>query len=156
MKQDAYRKLLKRLESQIVNERDWLANLSNSAQLFGKLVEDVNWIGFYLFRQDHLILGPFFGNPAVTRIKLGSGVCGTAARERRAIIVPDVHAFEGHIVCDIISQSEIVIPFYDQGRLLGVLDVDSPTLARFDDEDLEGFCALLDCLVTGTDWPVIV
>lgn len=152
MKKDVYQKLVKRVESQIANERDWLANLSNCAQLFGILVPDVNWIGFYLKRGDELVLGPFSGNPAVTRIGMGKGVCGSAALKGATIIVPNVHEFPGHIVCDIISQSEIVIPFYDGDRLLGVLDVDSPTLERFDQDDHEGFEAVLAALVKGTDW----
>lgn len=152
MKSEIYLKLLKRVESQIANERDWLANLSNCSQLFGKLVPDVNWIGFYLHRGGELILGPFFGNPAVTRISLGKGVCGTAAQNGEAVIVPNVHDFPGHIVCDIVSQSEIVIPFYFEGRLLGVLDVDSPTLARFDEADRDGLVQALEALVKGTDW----
>ncbi len=152
MKKEVYQKLVKRVESQIANERDWLANLSNCAQLFGILVPDVNWIGFYLNRGDELILGPFSGNPAVTRIAIGKGVCGSAAQQGTTIIVPNVHEFPGHIVCDIISQSEIVIPFYDGDRLLGVLDVDSPTLQRFDQDDHEGLEAVLAALVKGTDW----
>lgn len=152
MKAQQYYKLLKRLESQIVDERDWLANLSNTAQLLGKLIPDINWLGFYLYRQAHLVLGPFWGNPAVTRIAMGKGVCGTAASKGEAIIVPDVHAFEGHIVCDLISQSEIVIPMYDGDQLLGVLDIDSPSLARFDTEDRDGLETLLHYLITHTDW----
>ncbi len=156
MKSEIYHKLLKRVESQIANERDWLANLSNCAQLFGRLVPDVNWIGFYLFREGELILGPFHGNPAVTRIPLGKGVCGTAAEQGSAVIVPNVHEFPGHIVCDIISQSEIVIPFFDGDRLLGVLDVDSPSLGRFDQHDHEGFEKVLEVLTQGTDWSKFV
>lgn len=152
MKSEAYQKLLKRVESQIANERDWLANLSNCAQLFGKLVPDVNWIGFYLYREGELVLGPFFGNPAVTRIQMGKGVCGTAAQKGEAIVVPNVHEFPGHIVCDIISQSEIVVPMYVGDRLLGVLDVDSPLLERFDAEDESGFKRVLQVLIDGTDW----
>jgi GAF domain-containing protein len=152
LKEDQYKKVLKRLESQIANERDWLANLSNSAQLFGKLIEDLNWIGFYLHRDKQLILGPFWGNPAVSRIDIGKGVCGATAEKGETIIVPNVHEFPGHIVCDFVSQSEIVVPMYDGDRLLGVLDVDSPTLARFDEEDRIGFEALLKVLVAGTDW----
>lgn len=151
-KQEQYRKVLKRLESQIANERDWLANLSNSAQLFGKLIDDLNWIGFYLHRNDELVLGPFWGNPAVSRISMGKGVCGTSAAKGETIIVPNVHEFPGHIVCDIISQSEIVVPIFDGDRLLGVLDVDSPTLERFDDEDKKGLEEILKVLVEGTDW----
>lgn len=152
MKEQQYYKLLKRLEAQIVNERDWLANLSNTAQLLGKLIPDINWLGFYLYRDGQLILGPFWGNPAVTRIPLGKGVCGTAASRGEAIIVPDVHAFEGHIVCDLISQSEIVIPMYDGNQLLGVLDIDSPSLARFDGEDRDGLVKLLHYLIANCDW----
>ncbi|MCK8059976.1 MULTISPECIES: GAF domain-containing protein [unclassified Fusibacter] len=151
-KREQYRKVLKRLESQIANERDWLANLSNSAQLFGKLIDDLNWIGFYLHRNDELVLGPFWGNPAVSRISMGKGVCGTSAEKGETIIVPNVHEFPGHIVCDIISQSEIVVPIFDGDRLLGVLDVDSPTLERFDDEDKKGLEEILKVLVEGTDW----
>lgn len=151
-KKELYHKLQKRVESQIANERDWLANLSNCAQLFGKLVPDVNWIGFYLFRKGELVLGPFSGNPAVTRIQLGKGVCGTSAESGKAVLVPNVHEFPGHIVCDIISQSEIVVPMFWEGRLLGVLDVDSPLLNRFDLEDKEGFERVIQVILEGTNW----
>lgn len=157
MEQDkTYLKLQKRLESQIANERDWLANLSNTAQLLGKLVEDINWLGFYLWRNDELVLGPFWGNPAVTRISMGKGVCGTAAQDKQTIVVPDVHAFPGHIVCDIISQSEIVVPLFEGQRLLGVLDIDSPTLNRFTEKDKVGFEALMAVLIAGTDWQGLI
>lgn len=156
MKSEQYQKLLKRVESQIANERDWLANLSNCSQLFGKLIPDINWIGFYLHREGELVLGPFWGNPAVTRIPMGKGVCGTAAQKGTTVIVPNVHEFPGHIVCDIISQSEIVVPFFDGDRLLGVLDIDSPLLSRFDQEDHEGLEGVLEVLIKGTDWQGLV
>lgn len=152
IKKDHYFKLLKRLESQISDERDWLANLSNVSQLLGILLKDVNWVGFYLNRGNELVLGPFWGNPAVTRIAFGKGVCGTAVERKETIVVPDVHAFPGHIVCDIVSQSEIVVPLYLEGKLLGVLDIDSPVLARFDHEDQIGLEMLMKTLIEQTEW----
>ncbi len=123
-------------------------NLANVSALLAQCLPRTNWVGFYLWDEERslLILGPFQGLPACTRIGLGKGVCGTAARERRTIVVPDVQQFPGHIACDAASASEIVVPIVQDGRVLGVLDVDSPERARFDPVDrsfLEGIAAAL-------------
>ncbi len=147
-----YEKIVKRIEAQIHNETDWLSNLSNVSAILGRMVEDVNWIGFYLHKDGVLKLGPFSGNPAVSTIEIGKGVCGITAEKRETTIVPNVHDFPGHIVCDIISQSEIVVPLLDGDRLIGVLDVDSPTLERFNEEDHQGFLKIIECINNFTTW----
>ena len=137
-KSELYRELGRELAALIEGERDWIANLANSASLLYHSLPDVNWAGFYLLREGELVVGPFQGKPACVRIALGKGVCGTAAAERRTVLVRDVHEFPGHIACDAASNSEIVIPMIRAGTLLGVLDIDSPSLARFDEEDRAG------------------
>lgn len=119
------------------------ANLANASALLAGALRDINWVGFYLLKDDTLILGPFQGRPACVEIKVGKGVCGTAVAEDRTMLVPDVHAFPGHIACDSASNSEIVVPIHCSGKVVGVLDIDSPCLHRFDDEDRHG----LECLV---------
>jgi GAF domain-containing protein len=122
----------------IAGERDWIANLANSAALLYHSLPDLNWAGFYLLKEGELVVGPFQGKPACVRIALGKGVCGTAAERRTTQLVRDVHEFPGHIACDAASNSEIVVPMIRNGELLGVLDLDSPKLARFDEQDREG------------------
>jgi len=138
-KSQLYQTLAAQLTELLAGEDDLVANAANtSALLFGAL-DELNWAGFYFLRGDELVVGPFQGRPACTRIALGRGVCGTAARERRTIVVPDVHEFSGHIACDDASWSEIVVPLIlPDERLLGVLDLDSPLPDRFDDEDRAG------------------
>jgi GAF domain-containing protein len=130
-----------------------LANLANVAALLPSHLQDINWSGFYLWRHGQLVLGPFQGRPACVRIAEGRGVCGQAARRRTSLVVKDVHDFPGHIACDPHSRSEIVVPLLNASTLLGVLDIDSPSLARFDDTD----CVLLEAVarrvVRATDWP---
>lgn len=133
-----YARLAQELESLLAGERDLIANAANTAALLFNALPDVNWVGFYLLKDGGLVVGPFQGKPACVRIALGKGVCGTAAAERRTVLVPDVHAFPGHIACDDASRSEIVIPLMKPEGLLGVLDLDSPNLARFDDSDRRG------------------
>jgi L-methionine (R)-S-oxide reductase len=111
----------------------------------------LNWVGFYFVRGGELVLGPFQGKVACVRIALGNGVCGTAAARREAIVVPDVNEFPGHIACDAASRSEIVVPLIKRGRLLGVLDIDSPDLARFDAEDRSGLSAAVALLLDSSD-----
>lgn len=118
---------------------DPIANAANLSALIYGAIDQVNWVGFYFLRNGELIVGPFQGNPACVRIPLGKGVCGTAASERRSLRIDDVHAFDGHIVCDADSSSELVIPLLKNGELLGVLDIDSPVKARFDEADQHGF-----------------
>ena len=127
--------LLEELRGLLAGEDDPVANAANMAALLFQRVPGLNWAGFYFLRGDTLVVGPFQGLPACTRIPLGRGVCGTAAQRRETIVVPDVHVFAGHIACDGASQSEIVVPLVVDGRLVGVLDVDSPQLARFSEAE---------------------
>jgi L-methionine (R)-S-oxide reductase len=133
-----YARLAEELAGLLGGESDFVANAANTAALIFDAVPDLNWAGFYFLRQDELVVGPFQGRPACVRIALGKGVCGTAAVERRTIVVPDVHAFPGHIACDAASRSEIVVPLIAGRELLGVLDLDSPSLARFNEGDARG------------------
>lgn len=125
------------------------ANLANLSALIRQSLDDINWAGFYLREGDKLILGPFQGNVACVEIALGKGVCGTAAQQDATQLVPDVHQFKGHIACDSASRSEIVVPLHRDGEVVGVLDIDSPTLSRFTQEDQEGLeklCLLIEGL----------
>jgi L-methionine (R)-S-oxide reductase len=137
-KAEQYQALAESLRNLLVAERDFIANAANMAALLFRDLPDLNWAGFYLLRGDDLVLGPFQGAPACARIPIGKGVCGTAAQLCECIVVQDVHKFPGHIACDKASKSEIVVPLIRDGQLLGVLDVDSPLLARFDEEDRSG------------------
>ena len=121
---------------------DAIANAANLSALIYGSVEQLNWVGFYFLKDDELIVGPFQGKPACVRIPLGKGVCGTAAAELRSLKIDDVHAFDGHIACDVDSRSELVVPLLQDGKLLGVLDIDSPVRSRFDEVDQLGFEAL--------------
>ena len=141
-----YNYLNMKLTALICEEPDWLANLSNAAAVLWLLLHDINWSGFYLYKNDELVLGPFQGKPACTHIKIGKGVCGTAAKTKESQLVRNVHEFPGHIACDSASNSEIVIPIIKDDRFIGVLDIDSPTLNRFDETDkkqLEKFVSIL-------------
>lgn len=133
-----YAELARELEGLLMGERDLIANAANATSLIYHALPDLNWCGVYLFKGGELVVGPFQGKPACVRIALGKGVCGTAASQRKTLVVPDVHAFPGHIACDAASNSEIVIPLIAKGELLGVLDLDSPKLARFDEDDRRG------------------
>ncbi len=130
-----YAELEKALRALLDGERDFIANAANTAALLYATLPDVNWVGFYRLVGGELVLGPFQGKPACVRIPLGRGVCGTAAARRDTVLVPDVHNFPGHIACDSASNSEIVVPLVRDGQLLGVLDLDSPKLGRFDAAD---------------------
>ena len=142
-----YRLLDTQLAALLAGETDALANAANCVGLIYNAIPRINWLGIYVLRDDELVLGPFQGKPACVRIAVGDGVCGTAAAERRTLRVDDVHAFDGHIVCDPESRSEIVVPLSVGDRLLGVLDVDSPFEARFDDADQRGIERLCDTFV---------
>ncbi len=133
-----YAELARELQSLLSGETDLIANAANATSLIYHALPDLNWCGVYLLKAGELVVGPFQGKPACVRIALGKGVCGTAAAERKTIVVPDVHAFPGHIACDAASRSEIVIPLIARGDLFGVLDLDSPKLARFDEADRRG------------------
>lgn len=133
-------------------ERDAVANAANLAALLWHSLPDCNWIGFYFLRHGELVVGPFQGKPACVRIALGKGVCGTAAATRQTQLVRDVHAFPGHIACDAASESEIVVPLIGaDGKLVGVLDLDSPSLARFDAEDVAGLERIAALYVANSD-----
>ena len=137
----------------MTGETDPTANAANAAAAIFHTLPGLNWAGFYFLRGDTLVLGPFQGKPACSCIAMGDGVCGTAALQRAAVLVPNVHAFPGHIVCDEASQSEMVVPVFKDSRLIGVLDLDSPQLGRFDDTDREQIESLLRLLMEGTDVP---
>ncbi len=152
-KAELYSQLAAQVSSLFEHEHDFVANMANGAALLNEVLPDLNWVGFYLYREGKLIVGPFQGKIACVRIALGKGVCGTAAVERRTIIVPDVHKFPGHIACDSASQSEIVIPLVKDNHLVGVLDLDSPHLNRFDAEDAAGLDAIAARFLALTDIP---
>ncbi|KQU59298.1 GAF domain-containing protein [Rossellomorea marisflavi] len=136
-KDKGYTLVTKQLSALLEGEPNVIANLSNASALLNQFLDRTNWVGFYLYEEEsnQLVLGPFQGLPACVRIPLGKGVCGTAASERKTMLVEDVHAFPGHIACDAASQSEIVVPIVKDDKLIGVLDIDSPEKARFDEED---------------------
>lgn len=134
----AYDELARDLAALLASERDLIANAANTAALLYDALPGLNWAGFYLYKSGELVLGPFQGKPACVRIAIGRGVCGTAAERRSTVIVEDVHAFPGHIACDSASNSEIVVPLLKGRELLGVLDLDSPHLARFGASDRRG------------------
>lgn len=141
-KQELYRELANALDALTADEPDAIANMANAAALLWEYLPDLNWSGFYRNVADELVLGPFQGKAACIRIPFGKGVCGAAASTRETQRVEDVHAFPGHIACDAASRSELVVPIVHDGRLLGVLDLDSPSPARFDAEDAAG-CEML-------------
>jgi L-methionine (R)-S-oxide reductase len=143
-----YRDLLLAIDAVTAGEGDAIANMANAASLLFDWLPDVNWAGFYRLVEDELVLGPFQGKAACIRIELGKGVCGTAAARQETQLVEDVHAFPGHIACDAASASEIVVPLVANGQLLGVLDIDSPVVARFDEEDRAGCEAIARLLET--------
>jgi GAF domain-containing protein len=146
-----YRELANQLSAVLANEPNGLANAANTAALIFHGLPDLNWAGFYFLRGPQLVLGPFQGRVACVRIAVGRGVCGTAAKRRETVIVPDVAKFPGHIACDAASRSEIVVPLLRQGKLFGVLDVDSPRLARFDADDAAGLETLAAIFLDGSD-----
>jgi GAF domain-containing protein len=148
-KDAAYAELAASLRALLDGEHDLVANAANMAALIYWSLSELNWAGLYLVdaRRGDLLLGPFQGKPACVRIPLGRGVCGTAAQRRETVVVPDVHEFPGHIACDSASNSEIVVPVIRGGRLLGVLDLDSPVRARFDDADARGLERLVQVFV---------
>ncbi len=146
-KDGLYDDLARMVGGLLARETDCIANLANAASAIYHTLPSLNWAGFYLLRGSALILGPFQGKPACVRIPLGNGVCGTAAARRQSVLVPDVHAFPGHIACDAASQSELVVPLIHGDTLIGVLDLDSPLLARFDARDQAGCEALVAIIV---------
>lgn len=152
-KDELYAELRTRVDGLLEGESDWLANLANVSAAVYEWLPDLNWAGFYLLKGGELVLGPFQGRPACVRIAVGKGVCGTAVAQGASQVVTDVHAFPGHIACDARSRSEIVVPLRDaDGRIVGVLDLDSPELATFDDADRIGLEELADDLAAAIDW----
>lgn len=147
----AYRELQGQLTALFAGERDGLANSANTSALLFETLPNLNWAGFYFLRGRELVLGPFQGKVACVRIELGRGVCGSAALSKETLIVPDVDAFPGHIACDAASRSEIVVPLIQNERLLGVLDLDSFQLNRFDQEDSVGLNAIVAVLLQHSD-----
>ncbi|HEX3395279.1 MAG TPA: GAF domain-containing protein [Steroidobacteraceae bacterium] len=149
-KAGTYREIGVQLAGIFSGERNGLANAANMCALLYQMLPDVNWVGFYFMQGGELVLGPFQGQVACVRIALGRGVCGTAAERREILVVPDVNEFPGHIACDAASRSEIVLPLVQDGRLLGVLDLDSPKPSRFDLEDRDGLQSAANLLLSSS------
>lgn len=149
---ELYHLLCGQLEALIDKEPFVIPNLSNASALLSLALKDINWVGFYLRNNDELLLGPFQGKPACIHIPIGKGVCGTAAATKLTQRVPDVHHFPGHIACDSASRSEIVIPIFHQGNVVGVLDIDSPITNRFDEVDQDGLETFTKILQQGCQW----
>ena len=145
-KADLYRQLIEAADALTDGEPDAIANMANAAALLFEYLPDLNWAGFYRLIGDELVLGPFQGKTACVRIAVGRGVCGTAVERKASMVVPDVHAFPGHIACDSASAAELVVPIVHEGALIGVLDLDSPRTARFDAEDVAGCVRLVQML----------
>jgi GAF domain-containing protein len=145
-KPQLYRQLVQAAEALTDGEPDGVANMANLAALLWQLVPELNWAGFYRMVGGELVLGPFCGKPACIRIPLGQGVCGTAAQSGLSRLVPDVHAFPGHIACDADSRSELVVPVLREGAVVAVIDLDSPRAARFDEADRQGIEALAQAI----------
>lgn len=145
-KEQSYQILVSQAQALLGDETNLIANMANLSALIFTSLEEVNWAGFYLLEGNELVLGPFQGNPACIRIPVGKGVCGTCAATEQSQLVEDVHAFDGHIACDAASNAEVVVPFYNGSELIGVMDIDSPTLKRFDEVDLKGMEALVKVL----------
>ena len=137
-KPEAYRQLVEAADALTAGEPDGVANMANIAALLWDFLPDLNWAGFYRMVDGELVLGPFMGRPACIRIPLGKGVCGVAAADAATQLVEDVHAFPGHIACDSVTNSELVVPVVRNGDVVAVIDLDSPSMARFDEEDREG------------------
>ena len=150
-KKDLYDQLAAQLSSLLAGERDLVANAANFSALIFHALPDLNWAGFYFAKDDELVLGPFQGQPACVRIRVGQGVCGAGAARGETVIVPNVHEFPGHIACDSASNSEIVVPLTKNSRLIGVLDLDSPKPARFDAEDAAGLEQLARILLSSVN-----
>ncbi|MBX7536563.1 GAF domain-containing protein [Qipengyuania sp. GH1] len=145
-KAETYRQLQQAAAALTEGEPDPVANMANVAALLGDFLPDLNWAGFYRVVDGELVLGPFVGRPACIRIPFGKGVCGTAAADGETQLVEDVHAFPGHIACDSETNSELVVPVKRNGTVIAVIDLDSPSLARFDNEDREGIEGLAEII----------
>lgn len=150
-KPSLYSQLCRDLAAVFEGERDLIANMANCSALLYQTLPDLNWVGFYRMVGKDLVLGPFQGRPACVRIGPGRGVCGTSAARQATVLVADVHQFPGHIACDAASRSEVVIPLIDRGQVIAVLDLDSPILDRFDQEDADGLESLVTVLLAASD-----
>ncbi|TCS95045.1 GAF domain-containing protein [Hazenella coriacea] len=148
----SYQQILTELEYLLEGETDWLANLANVASHLFHSLKQVNWAGFYLLKENELVLGPFMGKPACVRISIGKGVCGTAVSTNQTQRVDDVHLFPGHIACDATSCSEIVIPLRVNGKIIGVLDIDSPIRQRFSEEDQKALEQYVEIVLKKTNF----
>jgi GAF domain-containing protein len=150
-KPNDYARLVQELAALLAGEQDLVANAANTAALLFDALPGINWAGFYFLKDGELVVGPFQGKPACVRIAIGAGVCGTAARDRRTVLVEDVHQFPGHIACDSASNSELVVPLARGGKVLGVIDLDSPSTRRFDEEDARALEALAAIYLEASD-----
>lgn len=155
-KEKLYKFMNIKLTGLIGDEDNWLANLSNASALFNLLLDDINWVGFYIMTDGKLVLGPFQGKPACVNIEVGKGVCGTAAETNSIQRVEDVNLFPGHIACDSASNSEIVLPITYDGQVVAVLDIDSPIKDRFDEEDQKGLERIIASLEKYVDWKACI
>lgn len=151
-KPELYKLLIEQLKALLEGEPNVIPNLSNASALLNGALKNINWVGFYLMKENELLLGPFQGKPACIHIPLGKGVCGSAVVQNKTQLVMDVHDFPGHIACDSATNSEIVIPLRSGDHIVGVLDIDSPLLARFDEEDKKGLEAFANVLQNGCQW----
>lgn len=149
---DNYELVLAQCRALIEDEKDMIANMANISSLLYHFLDNVNWVGFYIYRSPDLVLGPFMGKSACTRIPLHKGVCGKAATTLQIQRIEDVHKFPGHIACDSMSNSEIVIPLLDNGKLIGVLDIDSPEFHRFDQQDEDFLVSLVNVFISATSF----
>ncbi|UOF00754.1 GAF domain-containing protein [Bdellovibrio reynosensis] len=140
-------------EAEGILEKEWFVNLANLSALLNQHLPQINWVGFYLNHKEELLLSSFQGLPACTRIKMGKGVCGTSAQQKKSLLVPNVDEFPGHIVCDSNSKSELVIPIIMNDKVLGVLDIDAPVLNRFDEVDQKHLEEIVKTLIQKTEWP---
>lgn len=151
-KEEAYLAAKSELLRRTEQESDLIANLANASAILNAYMEDINWVGFYFYKEDQLVLGPFQGRAACVRIQVGNGVCGTAFSKDEPLIVSDVHRFPGHIACDDRSRSEIVLPIHQNGKAVAVLDIDSPKLDRFDEQDLQSLLEIVQILEHACKW----
>lgn len=149
---ERYDLIKKQLSAILEGEHNVIANLANASALLGDAIDNINWVGFYLINNGELLLGPFQGKVACVHIALGRGVCGTAALENKTQLVKDVHEFPGHIACDSASNSEVVVPLRYQGKVVGVLDIDSPLLERFDEIDAKELEEIAKIIEESCDW----
>ena len=151
-KEMVYEQAIEKVTERTREESDLIANLANTSAILAESMEDINWVGFYLYKEGELVLGPFQGRPACVRIEIGKGVCGAAFLKNEPVIIPDVMKFPGHIACDARSKSEIVIPLHFMDKRVGVLDIDSPIVGRFDEEDLRYLKKIAKILEAACKW----